>query len=549
MNRQVKIVIIDDGINEKLYNTGSLWLNLEVTRDLQIRQREDYSPYEPSHGTACGAIIKKYSTDAELGSIKVLNETGRGVRDQLITALCWCTDNDIKLINLSLGTIDFRDYEAVRKAVNYAVSKGVIIIAACNNGNLFTQPASLSDVIGVKCDMDGKLKEGQYRYNCYPLDGIDITACASHFLVKYDDTGKKTAPCNSFAAPMITAEACNILQHNPSISFQEMRRKLAEGAENALPENWHANMYPRADWIENAIVFNTSCSKNSTVNIPYSGVVKSVIDIRCSKSEEGMGKVLEYLKKSKAILNGIDTVIANLAHSTCAANDTSLLDLVCFLESMDKNLVCLDDNWPYQNIFYDDSRERIKVFHPSVYANVTSGEKTYIDVPVIAICDFSGTEFLNSIGRLKDIFRENGYNAIAVSDTCKGIAAGIEYLPCMGNALWDESVHISLEHLNRIYDPDIILLGIDALNREIDYLKALENKYEVDIKICIPKEKNHCVHDINNLGTRSKNMLVLTGDGQESCEKIINISDEFHVEMLYKYIVELFDKNSKLSGE
>lgn len=61
MSRQVKIVIIDDGVNEKLYSTGSLWLNIKVTRDLQIRQREDYSPYEPSHGTACGAIIKKYS--------------------------------------------------------------------------------------------------------------------------------------------------------------------------------------------------------------------------------------------------------------------------------------------------------------------------------------------------------------------------------------------------------------------------------------------------------------------------------------------------------
>lgn len=90
MNSQMEIVIIDDGVNEKLYNTGSLWLNLEVTRDLQIRQRVDYSPYEPSHGTDCTAIIKKYTPDARLGSIKVLNETGRGVRDQLITALYWC---------------------------------------------------------------------------------------------------------------------------------------------------------------------------------------------------------------------------------------------------------------------------------------------------------------------------------------------------------------------------------------------------------------------------------------------------------------------------
>ncbi len=546
----MKIVIIDDGINEKLYNTGSMWLNLEVTRDLQIHQRADYSPYEPSHATTCGAIIKKYSPDARLGSIKVLNETGRGVRDQLITALYWCGDNNIKFVNLSLGTIDFRDYEEVRKAVNYVARKGVIVVAACNNGNIYTQPASLSNVIGVKCDIEGKLQEGQYSYNCYPLDGIDITACATHFLVKYDGTEKTTAPCNSFATPMITAIVSNILRQNPSMSLQKIKRKLAESAENDLPANWHANMYPRADWIENAIVFNTNCSKKPEVNIPYKGMVKRAIDIECSKSEGGIERILEYLKKSKDILDGIDTVIANLTPSACTANGTSLLDLVNFVSSMEKNLVCLGDNLPHQNICYDDSSERIKIFHPSVYANVTSGVKAYVDVPVIAIYDFSGIEFLNCIGKLKDIFRENGYNAIAVSDSYEGIPAEIEYLPSMGNALEDGSEHISLEHLIRIYDPDIIILGIDALNKEADYFEKLENRYEIDIKICIQNEKNQNTHDTIDCCTESKNIRIITGNVHESGGgEIIDISNEFYIETLYKYIIEMFDEDSKLDWD
>lgn len=527
MNRQVKIVIIDDGVNEKLYNAGSLWLNLEVTRDQQIRKRADDCPYKPSHGTTCGAIIKKYSPDALLGSIKVLNETGRGVRDQLVTALCWCADNDIKLVNLSLGTIDFRDYEAVRMAVNYAERRGVIIVAACNNGNIFTQPASLSNVIGVKCDMEGKLKEGQYRYHCYPLDGIDITACAAHFLLKYDDGGKTTSPCNSFAAPMITAVVCNILQQSPSMSFQEMKRKLAQGAENTLLENWHANMSPRADWIENAIVFDVSCSK---IKVPFSGTRINEIDIVCDKNEENIERVLEYLKESEEILNGIDTVIAKFSHLTRVVNETSLLNLVRFLESKDKNLVCLDDKMLYKNFYNNYSGERIKIFHPSVYANVTIGEKLNIDVPVIAIYDFSGIEFLNCIGNLKDIFREKGYNAIAVSDTCIGMAAGIEYLPCMGMTPWSESDHTTLEHLNRIYNPDIILIGIDAFNRESDYLETLEKKYEIDIKCCI-------AHDTIDPVTESENFMVCIEDG-----------GKYYAEILYNNIIELFLKNNKLSG-
>jgi hypothetical protein len=550
MSIQLKVVIIDDGVNEKLYNTGSLWLNLEVSRDLQICQREEYSPYEPSHGTVCGAIIKKYSPDARLGSIKVLNDIGRGVRDQLVKALYWCGDNNIKLVNLSLGTIDFRDYEEVRKAVNYAAQKGVIIVAACNNGNIFTQPASFSNVIGVKCDVEGKLQEGQYRYNYYSLDGIDITACASHFLAKYDGSEKTTTPCNSFAAPMITAIVYNILINNPNMPFHEIKRKLAEGAENDLPANWHASLYPRADWIENAIIFNINCSKKTDVNIPYKGIVKRVVDIECCKSGEVFDRVLEYLKKSTDIFDGIDTIIVNLPHSPCIVNGTNLNDLVDFLGSMDKNLVCLGDTLLHQNIHCNDNSERIKIFHPSVYKKVTSDEITYINVPVIAIYDFSGIEFINSIGKLKDIFCENGYNAIAVSDSCKGITYGIEYLPSMGNVRGEESEYISLEYLSRIYDPDIIFFGIDALNSKPDYFERHENKYEIDIKIYILNDKKQYTYDIIDIDTESKNILIIAGDVYESAyEKMICISNEVYIETLYQYIIELFDYNSKLNCE
>lgn len=112
-----------------------------------------------------------------------------------------------------------------------------------------------------------------------------------------------------------------------------------------------------------------------------------------------------------------------MADSTYAVNDASLPDLVHTLESMDKKLVCLDDHWPYY---------------------VTCGEKAAIDVPVIAVYDFSGIEFLNCISKLKDIFREDGYHAVAVSNTCRGLAAEIEYMP------WDESEYISLEHIKQI---------------------------------------------------------------------------------------------------
>jgi hypothetical protein len=47
----VKTAVIDDGVNEKLYNTGMLQHNIEITPKLEIRQRFGYDPFLPSHGT------------------------------------------------------------------------------------------------------------------------------------------------------------------------------------------------------------------------------------------------------------------------------------------------------------------------------------------------------------------------------------------------------------------------------------------------------------------------------------------------------------------
>lgn len=544
MMHEIKTAIIDDGVNEKLYSTGHLWLNLEITRELQIRQRAGDFTYEPSHGTTCAAIIKKYSPNAVLGSIKVLNETHRGVREQLVTALYWCADNEIKLVNLSLGTIDFRDYEAVRKAVNYACRKGVIIVAACNNKNVYTHPASLSNVIGVKADREEKLEEGQYRYHCYPLDGIEITSCASHSLVKYDHSGKTTSSCNSFAAPMITAIVHTILQKNPSMSLEEIKSKLAEGAVNAVPESCRANLYRGIDWAEEAVLFDIDCPGIRKMPIPYKFNIKSTIDIACNSKREGVEKVYEYIKKNAEVVREADTIVINMGGSTGKEDKTNLLDLIDTLEEDNKNLVYLDEDSECQNFCNAFRKRKIKLFHPSVYTNGAGVEKAFIDIPVIAVYDFSGRELLNCISKLKDIFCENGYNAIAVSDVYGGIAAGIEYLP-----LSNETEDITLEHINRVYDPDVILLGVSGLDKKCDAFIKLGERYEVDVKILISGGENCCLQKVIDAGAKSETILVTASEGyKNSAERIVDISCECYTGVLFGYIIELFKEKDSFLG-
>jgi len=230
-NLQLQIAVIDDGINEELYKIGELKSNIQITPELDIYERVGYDPFMPSHGTTCAAIIKKYAPDAVLSSVKILNDDShRGMKAQLIRALEWCVENKIRLVNLSLGTIDYRDFVEVEKASKYASENGVIIVAACNNRNIFTCPASLENIIGVNCDKSEELKEREYIYNSIAVDGIEITACGSHKLERYSGESKVTSACNSFATPMVTALAYGIIKNNPSICLNELKEALKRKA-------------------------------------------------------------------------------------------------------------------------------------------------------------------------------------------------------------------------------------------------------------------------------------------------------------------------------
>ncbi len=229
----INIAVIDDGINEELYQTGRLVHNLEITHDLIVRERAGYDPLLPSHGTICAAIIKKYSPEAVISSVKILNSESRtGMKAQLIRALQWCVDNRISIVNLSLGTIDYRDFAQVKEVVEYACEKNLIIVAACNNRNIYTCPASFERVIGVKCDLTGVLNEGEYTFNSDCMDGIDITAFAKHNLKKYDGTEKETSQCNSYAAPLVTAHVYNLIKNNANMTPSKIKGELQKTAHN-----------------------------------------------------------------------------------------------------------------------------------------------------------------------------------------------------------------------------------------------------------------------------------------------------------------------------
>lgn len=205
-----EIAVIDDGINDGFYtNITRLSRSIEIHADCGIIEYKN-NKIEFSHGTVCAAIICKYAKEAVISSVRILNERNKTTAAQLIKAVEWCLENNIGIVNLSLGSTDINEKENISCVINKAVYAGMIIVAASSNNGKITYPAAFSKVIGVKTLGQQYVGEG-YLYHYRPVDGVDISAPSVHKLVNYFGEDESSS-CNSFAAPYITAQVYNILK-------------------------------------------------------------------------------------------------------------------------------------------------------------------------------------------------------------------------------------------------------------------------------------------------------------------------------------------------
>lgn len=224
----IRIGFIDDGILPVLQNIS---LKQYYVENSQVKHLDaDINLLEHSHATTCMAIfckeIGREIQEVEVVSIRVLDNTGHGRVEDVIVAIDWAVENDIKVINLSLGGTHFSQLDIYEPHIRKAEYKNIIIVAAQSNEDVFTYPASLSNVIGVKAH---KCSQSEICLNkTFPFDGIEFCANSSFELSIYSPNGHKTDISNSFAAPVITALVAQICLLDTSMNVFEIKRKICQ---------------------------------------------------------------------------------------------------------------------------------------------------------------------------------------------------------------------------------------------------------------------------------------------------------------------------------
>ena len=87
--------------------------------------------------------------DAPLLPVQVLHSDGTGYDSDVVAGVLWAADNGANVILMGFSSRDFS--AALQDAVNYAWSKGTVLVAATGNNatSAATYPAGMANVIGV----------------------------------------------------------------------------------------------------------------------------------------------------------------------------------------------------------------------------------------------------------------------------------------------------------------------------------------------------------------------------------------------------------------
>lgn len=472
----MQIAVIDDGINNGYYNAGKLLYDFEITPDLHIIERKFNNPYCNNHGTTCAAIIKKYYGKAEFASIKILDDSfGVSTASQLITAINWCVERKIKLINLSLGTTDYRDFDSIKKCVNTAADKGTVIIAAGCNNNIISYPAFLSNVIGVRQNSGLYGKDGYIMFNS-PVDGIDCEACGEHCLIDYRGKERITSPSNSYSAPYITAAAACILENNCNAGISEVKAFLQDSILNHSADRYKHILYRRADWIEKALVF---CFDSGADKSIYKDCVGFKADIFYVESVKDCFTYIYSLLNLNELLMNYDTVI--IVDSECILNRADGCSLLLHrLEQLNTNLVYLNAaNSVDLKSMFGKKLSKIKIWHKYIDdSNVSEECKCLFPIPVIKIIDDGSGQHNVIAAGLRQKFCVNGYFAVSIAYSCEGILFGSEYVFPRG----EYEIKRYQKKLYDIYKPDILIIHFKSTERDFGLLNQI---IDADVNICV----------------------------------------------------------------
>lgn len=241
-----------NGITQLDQSTASVLNGQEKLTNLVLALIEKILQCDPDfgHGTAVAGMIHVIAPEAKILPIRAFGPGGVATAAAIYESITYAIDHHADVINMSFSSTGLDPNVAA--AVQEAVSKGIIVVAAAGNGSVSDAvfPASLPGVVGVgsvdgcgaatptgACVANPPLLRAGFS-NFDPPTGIvdaDVAAPGVQLLTTFPGFGLiwATSSGTSFSAPIVAGEAAQLVELRQSGAAN--RSDIESSADPSIP--------------------------------------------------------------------------------------------------------------------------------------------------------------------------------------------------------------------------------------------------------------------------------------------------------------------------
>ena len=234
------IALIDTGVSSEVKVKESVSMLGDDTSDVN------------GHGTKMAETILSENPNAQIISIKAMDENGIGATSTVYAAIEYAIEHDVDIINLSIYGNKINANAMVIDAINEAIEKGITVIGAAGNdgadvANYIPGSIEAAYIIGA-CDADGNiLPTSNYGDTVdYYLEADSTSIATARATGMFSKTGKIVGKdTNEREEVAGTIDSSQIqdtdeyaLSEDPADEFVEYKEEAEEISETQTPSGY-----------------------------------------------------------------------------------------------------------------------------------------------------------------------------------------------------------------------------------------------------------------------------------------------------------------------
>ena len=231
-SREVTVAVVDTGIDYKHPDFAD-----HVKNGYDFANDDNDAMDDNAHGTHCaGSVGAAMGNGGVVGvapnvtmlAVKVLTGEGSGSYAGVAQGIVFAADQGVQVISMSLGGPS--SSAAVDEAVKYAMSKGVLVVAAMGNDNSErpSYPAAVPGVMAVGSTTSSDTRSSFSNFGKH----ISVGAPGSDILSTVPGGGYDTFSGTSMATPHVAGLAALVKSRFPQADAAELKARIEKATDD-----------------------------------------------------------------------------------------------------------------------------------------------------------------------------------------------------------------------------------------------------------------------------------------------------------------------------